>query len=93
MITKAEWDRVIRSSRVGWGYNPSRGATRKIDGKEFVLVALASTAREARSLAGDGRSEGVSIRVIKTQGNARSIYAWHNNSKDALDWIKTALEP
>lgn len=50
--------------------------------------------RLARSIAGDGRSEGVSVRVVPyPRKEAFAIYVWHNGSRDALDWIKTALEP
>lgn len=93
-ITKAEWDRVVRLAKHWLADTQPFAVTRKIGGREYVLVDVVATQRLAQEIAGDGRSEGVSVRVIPiVPKKAYALYVWHNQSKDALDWILTALEP
>jgi hypothetical protein len=92
-VTKAEWDRIVRLAKRWLEDIQPIGITRKIEGKEYVLIDVVATQKLARSIASDGRSEGVSVRVVPlSTKNAHAIYVWHNHSPDALDWIKTAME-
>jgi hypothetical protein len=93
-ITAAEWDRLTRRARHWMEDVQPFAITRQIEGHKYLLVDVVATQRLARSIAGDGRSEGVSVRVVPyPRKGAFAIYVWHNGSRDALDWIKTALEP